>query len=247
MLLRYRFGGLDEEIEELAQTQSTSVEEIVKLVKENEDILNLMRVSDMHHAKANLIRHEYLLFSVTKQESLRQRIIQDVVGIVLRADRDGSQKFDRVEAKILALKIKVSLEVYGMLFDEDKFVQAIALNPSLSGALTVVKKLLPIEYQEPNDSNDEHVRSCSSSRFDDESLDEDDIYDMFYMSREEQEQRGSVLAVRAQFDKATSRKISLASPSVEPRRLSALVRSRLVSSDDVILGEGNMFSVKEEC
>lgn len=244
MLLRYRFGGLDEEIEELAQTQSTSLEEIVKLVKENEDILNLMRVSDMHHAKANLIRHEYLLFSVTKQESLRQRIIQDVVGIVLRA---GSQKFDRVEAKILALKIKVSLEVYGILFDEDKFVQAIALNPSLSGALTVVKKLLPIEYQEPNDSNDERMRSCSSSRFDDESLDEDDIYDMFYMSREEQEQRGSVLAVRAQFDRATSRKISLASPSVEPRRLSALVRSRLVSSDDVILGEGIMFSVKEEC
>ena len=151
----------------------------------------------------------------------------------------------------MALKIKVKLEVYGIYFDEDKFLRAIALNPSLCGAITVVRKLLPVEYQEDeNDFNKSRMRSsCVSHYDDDESLDEDDVFDMFYMSREEQEQRESVLAVRAQFGRAPSgRRISLASlHRTSEYRLSELVRSRQTSVDDIIFsGVDTMFPVIEE-
>lgn len=225
-IVQTRFSGVEEEFQDIAKDQHSSVEKIVDLVKENNEILNSMR------------------------ENLRQRIIQDVIGTVVRTD-GGDQKFDRVEAKILALKIKVKLEVYGIYFDEDKFLKAIALNPSLSGAITVVRKLLPMEYQEDEDEfGKSRMRSsCASHYDDDESLDEDDIYDMFYMSREEQEQRESVLAVRAQFGRASSsRRISLASTyRTSGHRLSDLVRSRLASVDDIIFsGVDTMFPVIEE-
>ena len=147
----------------------------------------------------------------------------------MRTDQDNNNRFDRVEAKILALKIKIKLEVYGILFDEAKFLEAISLNPSLSGALAVVKKLLPREYQDNDMNDDRATRHSRALHFDDtESLDEDDIYDMFYMSREEQEMRESVMAVRAQFDGApSSDRISLAKSYLKlgSRRLSTMVRS----------------------
>lgn len=151
----------------------------------------------------------------------------------MRTDRDNNQRFDRVEAKILALKIKIKLEIYGILFDEGKFLEAISLNPSFSGALAVVKKLLPLEYQDDDMDDDRATRHSRALHLDDtESLDEDDIYDMFYMSREEQEMRESVLAVRAQFDGASSsRRISLSKSyrKLGSRRLSKMIRSRRTS------------------
>lgn len=167
----------------------------------------------------------------------------------MRSDRNGDLKFDRVEAKFLALKIKVKLEVYGIYFDEEKFLQAIALRPSFAGAIAVIKKLLPVEYQNENEMDDTRTRSSSSSRFDDDdSLDEDDLYDMFYMTRDEQGQRESVMAVRAVFGAAPERRISLASPSLERRHDSFARSSRFTSSysDDVIHGGGNMFPVIKE-
>lgn len=151
-----------------------------------------------------------------------------------------------MEAKILALKIKVKLEVYGIYFDEEKFLQAIALKPSFAGAIAVVQKLLPMEYQDGNYFDEERFRSYSSLRYDDDdSLDEDDIYDMFYMSKGEQEQRESVLAVRAVFGTTPEQRISLAS-SRGRRRSTALVRSRLASNDDVLSGGGNLFPIPEK-
>ncbi|KAL7476528.1 hypothetical protein ACHAW6_002384, partial [Cyclotella cf. meneghiniana] len=176
------------------------------------------------------------------QENLRQRIIQDVIGTVARTCGDNNKQIDRVEAKLLALKIKVKLEVYGIYFDEDKFLQAIALKPTFCGAIAVVKKLLPYEHQQ------EAETKLRSSRFtDDESLDEDDLYDMFYMTREEQEQRGSVLAVRAIFGGgSSSRKISLAMSTVSSGSgaRSALKRSRLTSTD--VISGGGLFALQEE-
>ena len=124
------------------------------------------------------------------------KVIQDVIAIVVRTDRDNDQKINRVEARLLALKITVKLEVYGIAFDEDKFLQAVSLNPTLHGVISVVKKLLP---------NDEQGEPFNQET---EELDEDDIYDMFYMSKEDQKRRGSVLAVRATF--AGGRNLSLA-------------------------------------
>ena len=39
-----RFSGVEEEFHDFAKNQHSSVEKIVDLVKENEEILNLMRV-----------------------------------------------------------------------------------------------------------------------------------------------------------------------------------------------------------
>ena len=44
-----RFGGVEDEFEEFAKTQNTSVEKMLALVKENEEILDLMRVSCTCH------------------------------------------------------------------------------------------------------------------------------------------------------------------------------------------------------
>lgn len=45
IVLCHRFGGVEDEFEEFATTQNVNKEEIISLVKENEDILDLMRVS----------------------------------------------------------------------------------------------------------------------------------------------------------------------------------------------------------
>jgi len=162
--------------------------------------------------------------------------------------KDSDQKIDRVEAKLLALKIRVKLECYGIMFDEEKFLEAIALKPSFSGAISVVKKLLPIEYREGECNNDSRRRSPSLQFQDDGSLDEDDVYDMFYMSREEQKKRGSVLAVRAVFgecDAPRSKRVSLASQHGQ-RRNSTLDRLRLGDSIDFIVGGNSLFPLVEE-
>jgi len=107
-------------------------------------------------------------------------VIQDVTGIVINIDKGSSERIDRVEAKLLALKINVKLEAYGITFDEEKFCQAVALNPTLFGVIGTIRKLLP-----PDEEHTDDVSIVS---------DRDDMYDMFYMSNEDQQQRGSALA-----------------------------------------------------
>ncbi len=119
---------------------------------------------------------------------MRQKVIQDVIEIVIRSEKGTTQRIDRVEAKLLALKITVKLEAYGITFDEDKFLQAVALNPTLLGIAGTVRKLLPPDEEQVDDIS---VMS-----------DKDDLYDMFYMARVQQEdlrRRGSAsLALRRQ-------------------------------------------------
>lgn len=99
------------------------------------------------------------------------------------------------------------------------------LNPSFDGAITVLKKLMPLEYQD-NDSVDT------------ESLDEDDIYDMFYMSGEEHE--SSLVATSKLDGEPSSRRISLAKTfrNMESRRLSQSTYSGRASlTGYLVLGE----------
>ncbi|EED94394.1 predicted protein [Thalassiosira pseudonana CCMP1335] len=124
------------------------------------------------------------------RENLRQKVLQDVISIVVRTDRDNTQRIDKVEAKLLALKITVKLEVYGIFFDEDKFLMAVALNPTLAGVICTMP-----EVDENGNPCDDQSYKSDDSYF----LDEDDMYDMFYMSRDEQRKRGSVMALRAAF------------------------------------------------
>ena len=165
-----RFEGVENELQELTTTQGTNVERLVDLVSENEQILFLMR------------------------ENLRQKVLQDVISIVVRTDRDNTQRIDKVEAKLLALKITVKLEVYGIFFDEEKFLMAVALNPTLAGVICTIRKLMP-EVDENGNPCDDQSSKSDDSYF----LDGDDMYDMFYMSRDEQRKRGSVMALRAAF------------------------------------------------
>ena len=60
--------------------------------------------------------------------------------IVIQSEKYSHKIIDRVEAKLLALKISVKLEAYGVTFDEDKFLQAVALNPTLWGVASTVSR-----------------------------------------------------------------------------------------------------------
>ena len=106
-----------------------------------------------------------------------------MVEVVIRSGKDSTQRVDRVESKLLALKITVKLEAIGVTFDEDKFLQAAALNPTLWGVAGTVRKLLP-----PDEGQSDDMSIIS---------DRNDIYDMFYMSREDQRRGGSALDARA--------------------------------------------------
>ncbi len=100
----------------------------------------------------------------------------------MKSEKGSNQRIDKIEAKLLALKITVKLEAYGITFDEDKFLQAVARNPTLWGVAGTVRKLLPPDEEQIDDSS---IASDS------------DIYDMFYMSRGDQQQRGGSSAFSA--------------------------------------------------
>ena len=108
-------------------------------------------------------------------------MIEDVIRIVTNSGKGFTERIDRVEAKLLALKMYVKLEAYGITFDQEKFSQAVTLNPTFFGVIGTIRKLLP-----PNEDHTDDASILS---------DKDDIYDMFYItSNENQQQRGSALA-----------------------------------------------------
>lgn len=141
-----RYAEAEQELRDLAQEQGANVEELVELIRMNEETMDLMR------------------------ENLRQKVIEDVLEIVFRSEKESNQIVDRVEAKLIALKITVKLDSYGITFDEDKFLHAAALNPTLFGVASAVRKLLP--------PDGEHIDDASVSV----ASGVDDVYDMFYMS-----------------------------------------------------------------
>jgi len=143
-------------------------------VKENEETLDLMR------------------------DNLRQKVIEDIMGILIKHD-NSTHRIDKVEAQLLSLKITVKLEAYGVSFDEAKFLQAVALNPTLAGVIGTTRKLLPRDEQ--------HAGG--------EELFESDIYDMFYIRTED----GSIWASTASYTSFTSggNGISLARTVRRPR------------------------------
>jgi len=84
-------------------------------------------------------------------------------------------------AKSLATKIKAKVESsHGILFDEDKFMHALATNSTFNGAIRTIKELLPGGHIASNDVDKGT-----------------DIYDMFYLSTKDSRQLGSVYAARA--------------------------------------------------
>jgi len=166
-----RAAALEEELRGIADKQQVNVEKLVDLVKENEMILAQMR------------------------DNLRQRIVQDIITIVMKSDRDNDLTIDKSEAKTLALRIRLSLQEYGVEFDSEKFLKAIGSKPSVPSVIAIVQKLLPSNKEKKEEGNDDGESDDSDS--DEDSDEEDDIYDMFYMA--EDSVRGSVVGARSSY------------------------------------------------
>lgn len=100
---------------------------------------------------------------------MRKRIVQDITAIVLRSDKDNDQRIDPKEAQELALKISLQLQAYDVGFDTKKFVKVVAKDPSVSGVIGIVLKLLPRD-----DIEEESVVVDDAIDSDEDSDDEDD-------------------------------------------------------------------------
>lgn len=168
----------------ITNLQDTHIDKLVDLVEENLDIMNAMRVSCcLKFVKSNTCHRLLNPFLFSTKEYLRQAVLQDIIKNILRSDEDRDGMLNKVEAKALEARLKLSLDAYGVVFDVEKFHRAIGLSPSLCSVIAIVKRLLPDENNRVSsfysaDSDDEYD-------FEDEE-DEDDFFDMFYIPIEKE-------------------------------------------------------------
>lgn len=126
-----------------------------------------------HQHPANLLQ----LFIC--QDNLRKRIVQDIISIVVKSDKDNDQKIDKQEAKELALKIRLQLQEYDVDFDSQKFIKVIAKDPSVPGVIAIVQKLLPAEEKKNEvkvDSSRNNADYMTDSDEDSEDEEESEMY-----------------------------------------------------------------------
>lgn len=151
-----------------------------------------------------------------QQENLRQRIFQDMVTLVIKSDTDNDHKIDKREADMLALRIRLQLEEYGVEFNSEKFLRAVGNCPSIPCVLSIAQKLLqPMSGLENDDESDDSD--------DDDSVD-DNIFDMFYVA--EDDLRKSVAGERCKpkgesSDRSTSERCRTL-PTICERRVSLM-------------------------
>jgi len=149
-----RAAAVEQELKNIAEKQNINVTKLVELVKENGEILALMR------------------------DNLRQRVVQDIIAIVTRSDTNNDDSIDRSEAKTLALRIRISLQEYGVVFDTQKFLKAIGDEPTVTKVIGMIQKLFPAQKEKKDDDSDSDSDEDSDDDMDDE------VYDMFYMAEE---------------------------------------------------------------
>lgn len=125
-------------------------------------------------------------------------MIQDVVKLVLQCDLNRDGMIDKREATILAKRLSLGLEIYGIVFDTDKFFRAVGLSPSICGVLTIVRRLLPDEdnrlssfYSAHSDDDEAPV-----DEYDSEGRDADDVFDMFYQPVEHRFDKGDAVCIQ---------------------------------------------------
>lgn len=114
--------------------------------------------------------------------------------MVLKSDIDHDNMISKKEAEILETRLALSLQVYGIVFDRQKFHRAVGLSPSLCGVMTIVKRLIPDESDRVSSFYD---TVCSDSSDDESQIErflsgreEEDVYDMFYVPVEDQCKKG---------------------------------------------------------
>ena len=123
-------------------------------------------------------------------------MIMDVIKIII-ADLDPTQVIDDIKAKSLASAIKTKVESsHDIMFDEDKFLHALATNSTFIGAIRTVRELLPPRRREPTirGQNADHNPTAD---VDNKGSRGDNIYDMFYFPNNDTRQVGSVHTARA--------------------------------------------------
>jgi len=143
-----RAAAVEEELRDIADQQQFNADRLLELVKENGAILRKMR------------------------ENVRQRILQDIINIVVKSDRDNNQTIDEKEAKALALSIRLQLQEYNVYFDGNKFLKAIGKDPTVPSVIRMIQQLLLRSRNWEDDPRDD-------------SNDDDSVFDMFHLGLED--------------------------------------------------------------
>jgi hypothetical protein len=151
----YRTAEVEDNLRLLTSKQNVNVDKLIELVRENNEILSKMRTN------------------------LQQRIAQDIITLILKSDKDNDSTIDRFESKILALRIRLHLQEYGVEFDAAKFMIAIRKDPSVKGVMSLAMKLLD-HGDGGSDNEGEQTKN------------DDDIFDMFYLASDDSDSRRSI-------------------------------------------------------
>ena len=74
---------------------------------------------------------------------------------MMKSDRDNDMTINEKEGKMLALRIRMSLEAYDVVFDSDKFLEAIGGDTTVQAIIDIVQKLMPSDKEEDDESEEE--------------------------------------------------------------------------------------------
>lgn len=132
--------GLEGDLNEIATTQGKNVDEIIELVNENEVVLDQMK------------------------GNLRQTFVAAVATVVIRTDKDGDMKISAKELPLLALRLQILLEPYGINLDTNKFEAMIEEDNDISHVLKFCADVL--FQDEEKDDDDDNDSADSELTFD---------------------------------------------------------------------------------
>ena len=160
-------------------------------------------------------------------------MLQDVVKIVLQSDIDNDGMISKKEADILETRLLMSMQIYGIVFDTEKFHRAVGLSPSLCGVMTIVKRLLPDEDDKVSTFYDTVV-SDSEDEDDEDDEGNEDIYDMFYVRTEDQFRKGCAECIQLckEYRERNGKRPTLMSMSPSFRKSIKGLRCRLSMCDE---------------
>lgn len=131
--------GIERKLQAIAREQGTNANNLVELVKDNENILKQMR----HNCKENFVA------------SMAQ--------IVIRSDKDGDMKIDLNELPMLAIRLQIHLDTFGIKLDTDLFEQMIKEDNDIANVLKFCEEVLFEDSEDAaNDGDDDSVGSDNS-------------------------------------------------------------------------------------
>lgn len=192
--LRQLAGRFRREIDLLRLIEYDLREDVTTLREESDELESVVKknggnVDDF----VSLVRQNQMILSQMK-ENMRGVVLQEVVRLVLQSDIDRDGVISKREANILAKRLSLSLDIYGIVFDEVKFHRAVGLSPSIAGVMTIVRRLLPDAQDRTSSFYSDHSEEDSDYEDDDDddgaAEQEDDVYDMFYVPVEGRLDRG---------------------------------------------------------